>query len=400
MQRSETSQEMSFEHVLSEAAAKGVLDIARAPHDGRAQWAHLLEETTAPVARWLDQHAPFQAVSGSVLARGQSAEVVLSSSAAIYLTERAIKFGPNAVAASFRRVMKGEAARHAHVVVVKGISAASAVDVAPGITVEPIVGLIDVPERAAAYTVGLQLCRDGGVPTAIVLRVDVVPTYHPRPVGDGPFWLPPPLPFPPLQIALDTISLGAGVAVVPNVSYHVVEEIGWPTMMAGSIGGSYTTQRVVELTPGQAPVMSNLSSLLNNHACGDSLIRAMQKLKDAQGRNNDAERALDLGACLEILLMHDERIDNTEIGYKLRTRAAWLVGSDPEERQRIYGLVKWAYDARSKVAHTGVLAPARTTIESEERIQNLRDSERLCRTLIEKILRDGWPNWVNIVLQR
>lgn len=390
---------MSLENLLAQAAAAGAVEIARAPRDGRVGWAYLSTATTTPLAQWLDRYAPFQAVSNTFLTRGRAAEVVLSSSAAIYLTDRAITFGPAAVAASFHKVMAGSAATHASVVVVKGVSANAIIEVAAGVTVEPIDGLLDVPERAHAFAVASQFCRDGGVPTAIVSRVHAAPTYLPRPAGPNPFPPHDPLPFPPLQAALDAISLVAGAAVVTDVSYEVVEEVGWPTMITSGIGGSHQLQIGIQLTPEQSRPMRELALLLTGHSRGDALTRALQKLRDAQRRTNDAERALDLGACLEILLMHGESAENTEIGYKLRLRAAWLIGNSVAERQRIHDLVKWAYNARSKVAHTGVLPPPKTLPETQERQRQLSEIEQLCRTLIAKVVKEGWPNWIGIVLQ-
>lgn len=342
------------------------------------------------------------AVSGGVgsgLQRGGGAEVVLSSSAAIYLTERAIRYGPEAVAASFDRVMSGQPVVHASVVVVKGISSTSVIEVAPGVTVEPIRGLFDVSERDHAYAVGAKLHGDGDEPTAIVLRTSAPPAYCPRPLGPGMLPLLGPFPFPPLQPALDALSVVAGAAVVPDVSYSVVEEIGWPTMIAGGIGGAYIVERVTALVPDQGAVLRELSALLTGHARGDALDRAVRKLKDAQSRTSDDERSLDLGACLEILLMHGEKSDNTEIGYKLRMRSAWLLGRDEADRRRIHDLVRDAYSARSKVAHEGVLPPVKTLEALTRRSSQMRETEQLCRDLITHILRNGWPNWVATVLQ-
>ncbi len=119
--------------------------------------------------------------------------------------------------------------------------------------------------------------------------------------------------------------------LVPDISYSVVEEVGWPTMIEGGIGRSYAVERIGKLMPAQVPTLHEVSQLLNSHSREEPLTRAIRKLGDAEGRTHDGERALDLGACLEILLMHgkgDNGFDNTEIGYKLRMRAAWLLGRD------------------------------------------------------------------------
>jgi hypothetical protein len=80
---------------------------------------------------------------------------------------------------------------------------------------------------------------------------------------------------------------------------------------------------------------------------------ALERLGAAKSKMSDAERALDLGIALEILLLDNDR------GDQLRTtaglRGAWLVGENATSRLRVFKLLREVYDARSSVAHSGEL---------------------------------------------
>jgi hypothetical protein len=87
----------------------------------------------------------------------------------------------------------------------------------------------------------------------------------------------------------------------------------------------------------------------------ESLLRAIDRLGRSRLNVFPADKALDLGIAAEILLMHGTGSSNTEIKNKLALRSAWLLGKDVEQRMAISQRAKALYDARSKVAHSGML---------------------------------------------
>jgi hypothetical protein len=92
-----------------------------------------------------------------------------------------------------------------------------------------------------------------------------------------------------------------------------------------------------------------------------------------------ADRALDLGMALEALLMFNER-ERGEISFKMRTRAAWLLGATPDQRKTILMWVRNLYNLRSSVAHGSV---PDETLRIDGRTVNVMEAldvgSRLCR---------------------
>ena len=392
---------MKLIDLLAEAAVLGRTEMSTEPNDGRAGWARLSTETIEPVSKWLDGYVPFTTISGRILSRGTSSEVVSSISAATYLIARTVEHGAEAVSESFHRVMRGELVSHAQVVLMKGITSRSILKIGQGITIEPLAGLPDGMEKIVAQRYALEERQHGDTsePTCIVMRIHSKPVYFDRPVE--PFSVPPqiPLPFPSMKIPIDVISLIAGVIPVPIAIYCIVEELGWPTMNANGISRSYPVNDPIEIQPSQSVAMCQVSALLHSHRRGDALERSIERFQEAHNSSNDADGALNLGACLEILLMHGEDSSNSEIGFKLRMRAAWLLGKDPADRKRIHDLIRTAYELRSIAAHQGTLPQPKSVAELDKRNENLRNISSLCQDLILKILKDGWPNWSDLVLQ-
>ena len=110
------------------------------------------------------------------------------------------------------------------------------------------------------------------------------------------------------------------------------------------------------------------------------------------------DRMIDLGIAFEALyLLAGER---GEIRFKLAVRAAWHLGKDKDDRNKLLTKFKQIYDRRSKAVHSGKLD--KTAKFGEEDIPVLDFIERvqdLCRQSIIKIMEDGrFPNWNDLIL--
>ena len=79
---------------------------------------------------------------------------------------------------------------------------------------------------------------------------------------------------------------------------------------------------------------------------------ALIKLNNAKGRNSLSGSILDITTALEVLLVYKVRSQKT---YTFKTRGAWLIGKDDEERKFYFQMLNDLYEARSKVAHEGFL---------------------------------------------
>lgn len=133
--------------------------------------------------------------------------------------------------------------------------------------------------------------------------------------------------------------------------------------------------------------------------CLLGIFRGFGKLEtaiDALGRSRaaskDVDRAASLGLAAEIVLMHDQASENTEISHKLGTRAAWLLGETSEERETIFKEIKNLYGARSQSVHTDVL--------SSRKMPDFPAADRIVLRILRTVLSQGeFPEWNKLTLR-
>jgi hypothetical protein len=75
---------------------------------------------------------------------------------------------------------------------------------------------------------------------------------------------------------------------------------------------------------------------------------------------------IDLMIAFEALYIADDK----ELGYKMAARSSFLLGETPEQRNRIFLILKKAYDLRGKVVHGGDL-PDRIEISKGSQLSSL-----------------------------
>lgn len=123
----------------------------------------------------------------------------------------------------------------------------------------------------------------------------------------------------------------------------------------------------------------------------DSLRRAIDRLGRARLARSPVDQALELGIAAEIALMHAEDSGNTEITYKLGSRAAWLLGKTPVDRSKIFAEIKQLYQARSHAVHSGILS-AKSKVD-------LKSGDRLVAETLATILERGrFPDWASLTM--
>lgn len=108
-----------------------------------------------------------------------------------------------------------------------------------------------------------------------------------------------------------------------------------------------------------------------------------------------ADRYIDLRIALELLYLQKFRHDKTvhsEMRFRLALFGAWHLSECPQKRAKIRKVLLDAYDTASGAVHTGdVPANTKTT-------NLLSNSLALCRRGLVKLLRDGAPDWGELVL--
>ena len=103
------------------------------------------------------------------------------------------------------------------------------------------------------------------------------------------------------------------------------------------------------------------------------------------------DTALDLRIALETVF----RTPNPELSFRMAMRGAWYVGTDGEDRVRIFNLLRKAYQVCSTAAHTG-----RIENRKGREGETLTAAQDICRRAIIKRLQGAGeePNWDRLVL--
>lgn len=78
----------------------------------------------------------------------------------------------------------------------------------------------------------------------------------------------------------------------------------------------------------------------------DTLLFTLEKYNSALMRENFTDQLLDTAICFETM-----NPGNTELVYRLSQNIAFMIGSSPEEKVRIFDDMKKLYDVRSKLVH-------------------------------------------------
>lgn len=126
------------------------------------------------------------------------------------------------------------------------------------------------------------------------------------------------------------------------------------------------------------------------HAIELAIRRIFASFGPATGTFGLEDRILDVAIALEIMY---GPFDGGEITHKLRTRAAWLLGTSPEDRYRIVQDMKTFYGARSAIAHGSTKADR----EKFERALPL-GRDIACQTLAKLLVQGPVSDWDKLVV--
>ena len=113
---------------------------------------------------------------------------------------------------------------------------------------------------------------------------------------------------------------------------------------------------------------------------------------------NFVDKMIDLGIAFEALYVPDS--GRGEIRFKLAVRAAWHLGKNKDDRNKLLTKFKQIYDHRSNAVHSGQLDEkvkfGGGRIPISEFIEKAQD---LCQKSIMRVLEDGqFPDWNDLIL--
>jgi hypothetical protein len=130
-----------------------------------------------------------------------------------------------------------------------------------------------------------------------------------------------------------------------------------PTTGAGVTAGFEASFHPFEINGDAAQKLREWIS--RAQACPDQLRSVLRivldRLNAAKRRRNVVDRSIELGVAAEALFLRYSGEDQSELSFRLATRAAWLLGSSRAEREQVFDCFRALYDARSKAVHNGEL---------------------------------------------
>lgn len=376
-----------------------ILSASREP--GRAQWAYISEETKRIVIDAISGFEPVASVLGSFIECDHTSLRLSIDSAAVYLIDRALEARPADIVSSLLEFCDDMTVEIVHVRAFDGVTITAPIDLGDGMSILPPANAPKCELTATIFSPQFQRQYDrtaaGGA--VVITESEAFKIGTPPPPGEMP-----PIRQPRMLDekrwvnALYALSLVSGAPLHYREQYRHVTTLGWPFMDGGGFGGGSNIQWESPRFPVDAVKCRTVFEQLNRHPKPDKVALACKKLLASRSRTDLAERIIDQGTCMELLLI-DEKSDSGEIKNKVCTRAAWILGEDFATRKRVYDVAADLYNGRSKAVHSGAMPKStlKTDMSKLEMPTTLHD--RLCADLVMKIASlSAWPKWTELVL--
>jgi len=117
---------------------------------------------------------------------------------------------------------------------------------------------------------------------------------------------------------------------------------------------------------------------------------ALDRLNLARRRRTPGDQAIDSGICLEALLGDESP---QELAYKLRLRAALLLGTTLDERKKIRQVVRDLYELRSKVVHGRARWPTDAVSDAQCAARGLEICTQALRAIVRRNEQPDFAAW-------
>ncbi len=284
-----------------------------------------------------------------------SATLLDPDSIATWLVERAAAIGGSNAVAELVSYTRAKSFVAREVIVLDGVRVSEGVELASGVRLQPLTSL--QPTYFRDQFSESPPWQPGRERAALVRTFD-----HPvilKPADD-------PFPANILAIAQDqtlsdvarlfTLLEGVAPARVAHWWEHdLVIPSRSPTTGASVTAGFEASFHPFEVDGNAAELLRNW--ILLAQECPPTLWRVLRvvldRLNAAKRRGGTVDRSIELGVAAEALFLRYSGEDQSELGFRLATRAAWFLGSSKADREQIFDCFRAVYDARSKAVHTG-----------------------------------------------
>lgn len=397
----------SLSSLLERAASQSIPDARAAIAQGKAVWSVIPTAITAPLAAALREDSKLGHFVGRPLALVTSSTGMgdLQQIAAVLIARVHMGFAPSAIQESLYEIAQRRTCKMVRVQRLDGVEVAQPIQLTPACSLVPPLQLPRSLIHRHSFTnessgawqpncaalvyrdpafkfVTINEGEDESEPLHRKMR-------HSLEQVEGAF-----------SEAIKLLIIAGGAAPRRSWVYEYVEDPGWP---AETPSGTASTGPFVHNVKIDLAVADDCAVLrtATNWSGANHIRLAIERLAIARSRFSSAEKVIELGTCLEILLMHEVAADQkAEISFKMRLRAAWLLGESAERRREVYKLVQRLYDLRSKAVHNGTITGSkkRGELSSHDISSVLAQTDSLCVDLIRHILFKGTPDWNSVVL--
>lgn len=375
-------------------------DIASKQPDGRARWAHIDASTVQAFGEALATSVPINLLNEKIYVLPNESGTLNLRTAAVYLVDRAIDFDASEIIDDLIRISETKIVKVLYVRAIAGITVSEVVDLGGGFSIVPPAALPPADNVKDVFSGDPYhpVWGYGPAPTAAAIFAQTIqlPLFEPGSRTDLPMWNDHADFEQGMRNALRAATLATRGLPVFRQGFTIVDSLGWPGMLSNGVGEARAGARFHGDQCADPALLVQASKRLST--AKPQLNLAVEKLESSRRRMDWVEAAVDLGTCLEILLMHGSD-DNNEISYKLATRAAWLLGGTAEDRIRVFDLTRELYNSRSKAVHTGTIIAGKRAKTGENPATKFAEYDSLCVALINRLADlSAWPNWRNLVL--
>ena len=375
----------------------------------------ILETINTALVDYIKDGQVYSAVIGHI--HGKQIEKILRS-----LLVRAIADGPEESAQALVDCTTNASCMFYDYVLITGVRISAQVEVTDGITLIPLPdSFVDFPAHIPAIPEAPDELKNMGIrglegKTLVRVEYEISPILH-RPEGEYTIKSGPERHF------KTKMKGGEHSGHELDILFHSLSLVGGCCVESVMAWDSYTnyevfdTRSIIDLNragyitrwPGKWSHETTQFSELQLEKVRDIYVKLTQDITnlwkplsipidrwiESLNVKNEIDQIIDLGIALESLYVENS---NTEVKLRLAIHGAWHLGVDKSERKDIMKTLKTAYDARSKVVHTGRLGR-----KMEQRIGNTSNFiwqvQELCRQGITKIIDDGQkPSWNEMIL--
>ena len=178
----------------------------------------------------------------------------------------------------------------------------------------------------------------------------------------------------------------------------------------GPFGGDSSSINLPEIMPQKYSSIENLAvkdvdKLLCNFRMLDGDVKSViativRRFSQLKWRSSVDDKFLDLGICLEMLLLNNvnnqERPDQLSLTFRLR--GSWLLAETADDRLEIYNTLKKVYNLRSEIAHNGYAKSLQNKNPSDVE-ELMLSSINIAEQILQNIINNGFPkSWDELIL--